>query len=153
MCYHFYSQRLFQERISVISREYFCFDIDEILQVNVVKALRLVRQAREDGIYPWEKKKKKKGLGWASFKNTNGLWLGYTLLEMMWCHSAWSVEDAVKNNNSEDFHLFIKITFKTVTWNSVILLKNKHQLPPLKTWDDTAHWVFWSKRFHRLQKA
>jgi len=40
MCYHFYSQRLFQERISVISREYFCFDIDEILQVNVVKALR-----------------------------------------------------------------------------------------------------------------
>lgn len=57
---------------------------------------------------------RKNGLGWASCQNTNGLWLGYTLLEMMWCLSTWSVEDAVKNKNSEDFHLFVTIIFRNV---------------------------------------
>lgn len=103
--------------------------------------------------------KKKKGLGWASFKNTNGLWLGYTLLEMMWCHSAWSVEDAVKNNNSEDFHLFIKITFKTVLLEILLfylkininyLLWRHEMIQPIGCSGAKGFIDYKKHRFHRL---
>lgn len=72
----------------------FCFSVTS----RYKNYFRLVRLSRGDTVVFTLAKN---DLSWATFRNENWLWYVYTLLEMMQCHSAQSVEDALKNRDDK----------------------------------------------------